>query len=193
MPPTETSSDPLLERLLRHRVVHIGTPISDRTADLVTAQLLLLAAESDAPIKLYIRSTGGSVPAGMAIYDTIQHIPNTVATVGMGYCASVAQFLLTAGTPGHRHALPNARLMLHLPSFSPGADTTAPRNQPGELHYTAQQITQLIARHTRRRPAEVARDFAQDRWFTPAEAVAYGLVDGIAEPHGAGPGSTAGP
>ncbi|WP_381560878.1 ClpP family protease [Streptomyces eurythermus] len=173
-----TRADPVTDRLLRHRILSIGTPINGQTADTVTSRLLLLAAETDAPITLYINSPGGSVPAGMAIYDTMQHIRNPITTIGLGYCASMAQLLLAAGTPGRRAALPHSRMMLHLPSIT-GA---APANASEELRHTRQQISDLIARHTHRTAEEVIRNFSHDRWFSAVQAQQYGLIDEILHP-----------
>ncbi|MFI8965763.1 ClpP family protease [Streptomyces sp. NPDC053493] len=174
-----SEDDAVVERLLRHRIIHVAEPISGATADRVTAELLLLAAESDLPVTLYINSSGGSVPAGMAIYDTMQYIRNDVVTIGLGYCASMAQFLVSAGTPGKRYALPNTRMMLHLPSFADAGAADSEGTPVGELHHTRARITDLIARHTHREPAQVAADFADDRWLTPAEAKDYGLIDDV--------------
>ncbi|MFJ9811310.1 ClpP family protease [Streptomyces sp. NPDC101158] len=169
----------VIERLLRHRILHIAAPITPETADRVTAQLLLLASESDRPVTLYVNSTGGSVAAGLAIYDTMQHIRNDVVTIGLGYCASMAQFLVAAGTPGKRYALPNTRMMLHLPSFADAAASDADAVGIAELHYTRARVTDLLARHTHRDAARLAADFADDRWLTPEEAKGYGLIDDV--------------
>ncbi|MGW5419185.1 ClpP family protease [Streptomyces sp. NPDC003943] len=177
--PAPGPADPVLDRLLRHRIIHIAEPITAETADRVTAQLLLLGAESDRPVTLYINSTGGSVPAGMAIYDTMRHIGNDVTTIALGYCASMAQFLVTAGTPGRRHALPNTRMMLHLPAFADAATADGEGTPVGELHHTRIRVTELLAEHTHRTTAQIAADFADDRWLTPDEAVAYGLIDDV--------------
>ncbi|WP_370409350.1 ClpP family protease [Streptomyces fradiae] len=171
--------DPVVERLLRHGIVHISEPITGATADRVTAELLLLAAENDRPITLYINSPGGSVPAGMAIYDVIRHIGNDVVTIGLGYCASMAQFLVSAGTPGKRYALPNARMMLHLPDFAQPPTGTAEGTSHEELRYSRDRIADLLADFTHREVAQVVRDFADDRWLTPAEAMEYGLIDRV--------------
>ncbi|MFF8610988.1 ATP-dependent Clp protease proteolytic subunit [Streptomyces sp. NPDC015346] len=182
----------VVERLLRHRTLCIGRSINSETADRVIPQLLLLGAESDDDITLYINSPGGLVTAGLAIYDTMQHIGNDITTIGLGFCASMAQLLLTAGTPGKRFALPNTRMMLHLPAFTETASPHSPGNRPKELRYTQQRITHLISRHTLRETHQVIRDFAQDRWFSPAEAKDYGLIDAIlTAPAPAGPSSAA--
>ncbi|MEU8620653.1 ATP-dependent Clp protease proteolytic subunit [Streptomyces sp. NPDC048623] len=172
-------TDPVLDRLLRHGILHISEPITAGTADRVTAELLLLAAETDRPATLYINSPGGSVPAGMAIYDVIRHIPNDVVTIGLGYCASMAQFLVSAGTPGKRYALPNARMMLHLPAFDQPPTGTAEGTRHEELRYSRDRIADLLADFTHREVAQVVRDFADDRWLTPAEALEYGLIDRV--------------
>lgn len=172
-------ADPVVERLLRHGILHISEPITGATADRVTAELLLLAAENDRPITLYINSPGGSVPAGMAIYDVIRHIGNDVVTIGLGYCASMGQFLVSAGTPGKRYALPNARMMLHLPAFAQPPTGTAESIRHEELRYSRDRIADLLADFTHREVAQVVRDFADDRWLTPAEALEYGLIDRV--------------
>ncbi|GAA3398612.1 ATP-dependent Clp protease proteolytic subunit [Streptomyces roseoviridis] len=173
----EAEAEAVLRRLLRHRILHIAEPITGGTADRITAQLLLLDAEADLPVTLYVNSLGGSLPAGMAIYDTMQHIRSDVITIGLGYCASMAQFLVAAGTPGKRYALPHTRMMLHLPSFVDAVAADSEGTRIDELHYTRSRITDLIALHTGRDAAQVARDFAEDRWLTPAEAEGYGLID----------------
>ncbi|MER7515560.1 ATP-dependent Clp protease proteolytic subunit [Streptomyces sp. NPDC126499] len=173
----DAEAEAVLQRLLRHRILHIAAPITGETADRITAQLLLLDAEGDRPVTLYVNSLGGSLPAGMAIYDTMQHIRSDVITIGLGYCASMAQFLVAAGTPGKRYALPNTRMMLHLPSFVDAVAADSEGTRIDELHYTRSRITDLIARHTGRDAEQVARDFADDRWLTPAEAKGYGLID----------------
>ncbi|MEV5970845.1 ATP-dependent Clp protease proteolytic subunit [Streptomyces sp. NPDC051921] len=179
---TAAEADAVVERLLRHRVLHISTPITHDTAGRITAQLLLLAAEGDRPVTLYVNSTGGSVPAGLAIYDTMQHIRNDVVTIGLGYCASMAQFLVAAGTPGKRYALPHTRMMLHLPSFADADAGDTDDVGIAELHHTRTRITDLLALHTGREAAQVAADFADDRWLTPAEAKEYGLIDHVLDP-----------
>ncbi|MFJ7070991.1 ClpP family protease [Streptomyces sp. NPDC101115] len=181
----DPASDPVLGRLLRHGILHIAEPITDRTAERVTAALLLLAAETDRPVTLYISSPGGSVPAGMAIYDVMRHIGNDVVTIGLGYCASMAQFLVSAGTPGKRYALPNARMMLHLPSFAQAPTGTAEAGRHEELRHSRDRVAELIADFTHREVGQVVRDFADDRWLTPEEALAYGLIDRVldAAPH----------
>ena len=172
-------TDPVLDRLLRHGIVHIAEPITDRTADRVTAELLLLAAETDRPATLYINSPGGSVPAGMAIYDVMRHIANDVVTIGLGYCASMAQFLVSAGTPGKRYALPNARMMLHLPTFAQAPTGTTEANRHDDLRDSRDRVAELIAGFTHRTVDQVVRDFADDRWLTPDEALHYGLIDRV--------------
>ncbi|MFJ3906341.1 ClpP family protease [Streptomyces sp. NPDC090025] len=178
----EHCHDPVLDRLLRHGILRIATPITAETADRVTAELLLLAAESDRPATLYINSPGGSVPAGLAIYDVIRHIPNEVVTIGLGYCASMAQFLLSAGSPGKRYALPSARMMLHLPAFAQPPTGSAEGASHEELRHSRDRIAALLADFTHREVADVVRDFADDRWLTPAEALAYGLIDRVLDP-----------
>ncbi|MFD0367508.1 ClpP family protease [Streptomyces sp. NPDC127114] len=181
----DPAPDPVLDRLLRHGILHIAEPITDRTAERVNAALLLLAAETDRPVTLYISSPGGSVPAGMAIYDVMRHIDNDIVTIGLGYCASMAQFLVSAGTPGKRYALPNARMMLHLPAFAQAPTGTAEAGRHEELRHSRDRVAELIAEFTHREIGQVVRDFADDRWLTPEEALEYGLIDHVldASPH----------
>ena len=142
--------------------------------------MLLLAAEDpDKDIYLYINSPGGSVSAGMAIYDTMQFVKNDVATVAMGLAASMGQFLLSAGAEGKRYALPHARIMMHQPSGGIGGTASDIKIQAEQMLYTKKKMAELIAQHTGQTLEQIARDSDRDRWFTAEEAKDYGFVDHV--------------
>ena len=172
--------DSVYERLLRERIVFLGSEVRDQNANAICAQLLLLSAEDpDADIFLHINSPGGSVDAGMAIYDTMNYIPNDVATVGMGLAASMGQFLLTAGTSGKRYALPHARIMMHQPSAGVGGTASDIAIQADLFRRTKQELNELQARHTGQSVEQIEKDSDRDRWFTAQEALEYGFVDHV--------------
>lgn len=172
------------DRLLSERIVFLRGEVNDSIANALCAQLLLLsAADSERDIRLYVNSPGGSVTAGMAVFDTMQFVPNDIVTVAVGFAASMGQFLLTAGTPGKRFALPHARIMMHQPSGGIGGTASDIRIQAENLLHVKRVITQLTAQQTGRSPEEIERDADRDRWFTADEAVAYGLVDRMVERH----------
>ncbi|KWX02035.1 ATP-dependent Clp protease proteolytic subunit [Carbonactinospora thermoautotrophica] len=172
--------DQVYQRLLRERIIFVGTAIDDKIANLVCAQMLLLAAEDpDEDIYLYINSPGGSVDAGMAIYDTMQYVRNDVATVAMGLAASMGQFLLCAGTPGKRYALPHARIMMHQPSGGIGGTASDIKIQAEQMLYTKKKMAELIAFHTGQNVDTIERDSDRDRWFTADEAKDYGFIDRV--------------
>ena len=172
--------DHIYQRLLRERIVFLGSEVRDQNANAICAQLLLLSAEDpEADIFLHINSPGGSVDAGMAIYDTMNYIPNDVATVGMGLAASMGQFLLCAGTHGKRYALPHARIMMHQPSGGIGGSASDIRIQAQQSLLLKKQLGELIAHHTGRTVEEIERDSDRDRWFTPHQALEYGLIDKV--------------
>ncbi|KQY63658.1 MULTISPECIES: ATP-dependent Clp protease proteolytic subunit [unclassified Nocardioides] len=172
--------DHIYQRLLRERIVFLGSEVRDQNANAICAQLLLLSAEDpEADIFLHINSPGGSVDAGMAIYDTMNYIPNDVATVGMGLAASMGQFLLCAGTQGKRYALPHARIMMHQPSGGIGGSASDIKIQAQQSLLLKKQLGELIAHHTGRTIEEIERDSDRDRWFTPGEALEYGLIDKV--------------
>ena len=172
--------DNVYQRLLRERIVFLGSEVRDQNANAICAQLLLLSAEDpEADIFLHINSPGGSVDAGMAIYDTMNYIPNDVATVAMGLAASMGQFLLCAGTKGKRFALPHARIMMHQPSGGIGGSASDIKIQAQQSLLLKQQLGELIAHHTGRSVEEIARDSDRDRWFTPQQALEYGLIDKV--------------
>jgi ATP-dependent Clp protease protease subunit len=149
-------------------------------ANTLCAQMLLLAAEDpDKDIWLYINSPGGSVSAGMAIYDTMQFVKNDVATVAMGLAASMGQFLLCAGAPGKRYALPNARIMMHQPLGGLGGTASDIKIQAEQMLYTKKRLAQQIAEHTGQTLEQIEADSDRDRWFTAEQAKEYGFVDHV--------------
>ncbi|MGW4867678.1 ClpP family protease [Streptomyces chartreusis] len=174
--------DQLAAQLLGQRIVFLGTEVTEASANRICAQLLLLSAEDPrTDISLYINSPGGSVHAGLAIYDTMRLIPNDVATLAMGFAASMGQFLLCAGAPGKRYALPNARIMMHQGSAGIGGTTADIEIQAENLDHTKATMERLIAENTGQSPETIARDGDRDRWFTAEEAREYGMVDRVLE------------
>jgi ATP-dependent Clp protease, protease subunit len=173
--------DNVYNRLLRERIIFLGTEVKDENANAICAQLLLLAAEDSKDIHLYINSPGGSVSAGMAIYDTMQYVKPDVVTVAMGLAASMGQFLLAAGAKGKRYATPHARIMMHQPSGGMGGSASDIRIQAEQMLHTKRQMAQLIAKHTGRTIAEIENDSDRDRWFTAEEALEYGFVDHVVQ------------
>ena len=172
--------DSIYNRLLKERIIFLGSEVRDDNANAICAQMLLLAAEdSEKDIWLYINSPGGSVTAGMAIFDTMQWVPNDVATVAMGMAASMGQFLLSAGTPGKRHATPHARVMMHQPSGGIGGTASDIKIQAEQLLHIKKQMAELIAEHTGQTPEQIEEDSDRDRWFTASEAKEYGFVDHV--------------
>lgn len=172
--------DNVYDRLLRERIIFLGAVVEDKMANAICAQMLLLAAEDpEKDIYLYINSPGGSVSAGMAIYDTMQYVKNDVATVAMGLAASMGQFLLCAGAPGKRYALPHARIMMHQPSGGISGTASDIKIQAEQMMYTKRKMAELIAEHTGQTEAQIAEDSDRDRWFTAEEAAEYGFVDSV--------------
>ncbi|GAA1964063.1 ATP-dependent Clp protease proteolytic subunit [Nocardioides panacihumi] len=170
----------IYSRLLRERIVFLGSEVRDANANAICAQLLLLSAEDpEADIFLHINSPGGSVDAGMAIYDTMNYIPNDVATVGMGLAASMGQFLLCAGAKGKRYALPHARIMMHQPSSGMGGSASDIKIQAQQSLHIKKVLLDLISQHTGQPLDQVINDADRDRWFTAEEALEYGLVDKV--------------
>jgi ATP-dependent Clp protease protease subunit len=154
--------------------------VRDQNANAICAQMLLLNAEDpQRDIFLYINSPGGSVDSGMAIYDTMQYISNDVATVGMGLAASMGQFLLCAGAPGKRYALPHARIMMHQPSGGLGGTASDIKIQAEQSLHIKRQMFQLISHHTGQAVDEIERDADRDRWFTAEQALDYGFIDNV--------------
>ncbi|MFJ6382433.1 ATP-dependent Clp protease proteolytic subunit [Kitasatospora sp. NPDC092039] len=174
--------DHLAAQLLAQRIVLLGTQVDDVSANRVCAQLLLLSAEDPrTDISLYINSPGGSVTAGLAIYDTMRLVPNDVSTLAMGFAASMGQFLLTVGAPGKRFALPNARIMMHQPSAGIGGTAADIEIQAENLQFTKRAIERITAEHTGQSEETIARDGDRDRWFTAEQAREYGIVDRVVE------------
>jgi len=174
--------DHIYNRLLKERIIFLGSEVRDENANAICAQMLLLAAEDpEKDIWLYINSPGGSVTAGMAIFDTMQWVPNDVATVAMGMAASMGQFLLSAGTPGKRYATPHARVMMHQPSGGIGGTASDIKIQAEQMLHIKKQMAALIAEHTGQPLEQIERDSDRDRWFTAEEAKAYGFVDHVVE------------
>ena len=172
----------IYSRLLKDRIIFIGGPIDDDLANIVVAQMLFLEGDDpDKDINLYINSPGGSVDSGMAIYDTMQWISNDVATVAMGLAASMGQFLLCAGAPGKRYALPHARILMHQPSGGLGGTASDIAIQAEQSLHLKRQMAQLIAQHTGQSLEQIERDSDRDRWFTAHEAQSYGFIDHVFE------------
>jgi ATP-dependent Clp protease protease subunit len=177
-----TLDDQLIARLLYHRIVVLGTEVDDRVANRICAQLLLLSAEDPrSDISLYINSPGGSVSAGLAMYDTMRLIPNDVSTLAMGLAGSMAQFLLCAGTKGKRFSLPHAQVLMHQGSAGFGGTSADIEIYAEQLERTGQTMIKLIAEHTGQPVATVRRDSLRDRWFSADEALEYGIIDHIVE------------
>ena len=174
--------DHIYQRLLKERIVFLGSEVKDQNANAICAQMLLLSAEDpEADIFLYINSPGGSVDSGMAIYDTMQFVPNDVATFGMGLAASMGQFLLCAGTKGKRYALPHARIMMHQPSGGMGGSASDIKIQAEQSLYIKKVLFELISAHTGQNIDQVELDADRDRWFTAEQAQEYGFIDHVIE------------
>jgi len=170
----------IFSRLLRDRIVFVNGPIDDGVAALVNAQLLFLEAENpEKPIAMYINSPGGVVTSGLAIYDTMQWIQSPVATVCMGTAYSMASFLLMAGEPGHRIALPNASIMVHQPSGGFQGVASDIERHAEDILKTKRRLQELYAKHCGRTYGEVARTLDRDHFMTAAEARAWGIVDQV--------------
>ncbi|MGK5631854.1 ATP-dependent Clp protease proteolytic subunit [Streptomyces sp. URMC 123] len=171
--------DQVYNRLLNERIIFLGQQVDDDIANKICAQLLLLAADPDKDIYLYINSPGGSVTAGFAIYDTMRYIKNDVVTIAMGLAASMGQFLLTAGTPGKRFALPNADILMHQGSAGLGGSASDIKIQAEQLLRTKKRMAEITALHTGQTVETIIRDGDRDRWFTAEEAKEYGIIDEI--------------
>lgn len=175
-------TDNVYQALLANRIVFLGDEVKDENANAICAQLLLLNAEDpNKDIYLYINSPGGSVTAGMAIFDTMQWISNDVATVAMGLAASMGQFLLSAGTKGKRYALPHSRIMMHQPSGGIGGTASDIRIQAEQSLHIKKQMAELISQHTGQPLEQIEADSDRDRWFTAAQAQEYGFIDHVYE------------
>ena len=175
-------NDSIYQRLLRERIIWLGTEVRDDNANAICAQMLLLAAEDpDRDIYLYINSPGGSVTAGMAIYDTMQYVQPDVATVGMGMAASMGQFLLSSGAKGKRYATPHARVMMHQPSGGIGGTATDIRINAELILHMKRVLAEITAEQTGKTVDQINRDADRDRWFTAPEALEYGFIDHVVE------------
>ena len=172
----------VFDRLLKDRIIWLGSDVRDDNANDICAKMLLLAAEdSQKDIYFYINSPGGSVTAGLAIYDTMQYIPNDVVTVGIGMCASMGQFLLTAGAQGKRYATPNTRVLLHQPLGSYNGTSADIQTQAQLIISMKHQLAAITAKNTGKTVEQVNADGDRDRWFTAQEALEYGFIDHIQE------------
>jgi ATP-dependent Clp protease, protease subunit len=187
-------NDSIYNRLLRERIIWLGSEVRDENANAICAQMMLLAAEDpEKDIFLYINSPGGSITAGMAIYDTMKFIQPDVATVAMGMAASMGQFLLSSGTKGKRYATPHARVMMHQPSGGIGGTATDVRINAQLIMHMKSVLAELIAEQTGKSVEQIHTDSDRDRWFTAPEALEYGFVDHVVAHAGsvAGGGGTA--
>ena len=174
------SQNNIFLRLLKSRVIMLGSDVNDDVANQICAQLLFLEGEDPkADVWLYINSPGGSITAGMAIYDTMQFISCDVSTVCLGLAASMGQFLLTAGTPGKRYTLPNARIMMHQPLAGLRGQAADIAIQAEQLAFTKHRMAELTAFHSGQKIEQIQKDSERDRWFTPEQAKEYGLVDKV--------------
>jgi ATP-dependent Clp protease protease subunit len=173
-----TLNPSVFDRLLRDRIVWLGSEVRDDNSNEIAAKLLLLAAEDpEKDIYLYINSPGGSITAGMAIYDTMQFVPNDIVTVGIGLAASMGQFLLSSGTPGKRYITPNARVLLHQPSGGFGGTAADIQTQAKVILDMKQRMAELTAEQTGKSIEQILKDNDRDNWFTAQEALEYGFVD----------------
>ena len=170
----------VFDRLLKDRIVFLGSDVRDDNANEICAKILLLAAEdSTKDIFLYINSPGGSITAGMAIYDTMQYVPNDIVTVGIGMCASMGQFLLSSGAKGKRYATPNTRVLLHQPHGGFGGTASDIQTQAELIMSMKRQLASLTAEQTGKTVEQIMADGDRDRWFTAQEALEYGFIDHI--------------
>jgi ATP-dependent Clp protease, protease subunit len=178
--PVLPMGDALFQRLLRHRIIFLGQQVDDELANRISAELILLAAEDEKrDIHIYINSPGGSVSAGLAIYDVMQYVPNDVATYAMGLAASMGQFLLCAGTAGKRFAMPHAQIMLHQPHGGIGGTASDIRIQAEQILYVKRILAERTAMHTGQTVEQVEADSDRDRWFTADQAKEYGFIDHV--------------
>ncbi len=172
--------DSLYDRLLSQRIIVLGQQVDDEIGNKICAQMLLLAAEDpDADIAMYINSPGGSISAGMAVFDTMNFISCDVGTYAMGMAASMGQFLLSAGQPGKRYALPNAEILMHQPSGGIGGSESDIVIQADRLRVMKLRLAELVAGHTGQTVDRITTDSERDRWFTAAEALDYGFIDHV--------------
>nr|KEP24497.1 Clp protease ClpP [Georgenia sp. SUBG003] len=191
-------TDNIYNRLLKERIIWLGSEVRDDNANAICAQMMLLAAEDpEKDIFLYINSPGGSITAGMAIYDTMQFVQPDVATVAMGMAASMGQFLLSSGARGKRFATPHARVMMHQPSGGIGGTATDIRINAELILHMKRVLAELTAEQTGKSVEQINKDADRDRWFTAPEALEYGFVDHVVEhsrsvPGGGGTDSNSG-
>ncbi|WP_182354255.1 ATP-dependent Clp protease proteolytic subunit [Flaviflexus huanghaiensis] len=175
-------SDHIFNRLLKERIIWLGSEVRDDIANSICAQMLLLAAEDpDEDIYLYINSPGGSVTAGMAIYDTMKYVQPNVATVAMGMAASMGQFLLTSGTPGKRYITPHARVLMHQPSGGAGGTAADIRINADLIMKMKRELAEITAQQTGKTVEQIIEDSDRDKWFDAQEALEYGFVDHVVE------------
>ncbi len=175
-------NDSIYTRLLKERIIWLGSEVRDENANAISAQMMLLAAEDpDKDIWLYINSPGGSITAGMAIYDTMQFIKPDVATVAMGMAASMGQFLLSSGTKGKRYITPHARVLMHQPSGGIGGTATDVRIGAQLIMHMKKVLAELTSEQTGQPIEKIIKDNDRDNWFTAAEALEYGFVDHVVE------------
>lgn len=175
-------TDNVYASLLANRIIFLGSEVKDENANAICAQMLLLNAEDpDKDIYLYINSPGGSITAGMAIYDTMQFVPNDIVTVGIGMAASMGQLLLTSGTKGKRYITPNARVLLHQPHGGFGGTASDIQTQAQLILSMKKRLAEITASQTGKTVEQIDADGDRDRWFTADEALAYGFVDHIRE------------
>jgi ATP-dependent Clp protease, protease subunit len=178
--PPNALDNHIYQRLLWQRILVLGEEIKDENANALCAQLILLNAEDPkADISLYINSPGGSVSAGLAIYDTMSFISNDVATYGLGLAASMGQVLLACGAPGKRYSLPHARIMMHQPSGGMGGTATDIRIQAEQALLAKKELAVVLSARTGQPVERIEADFDRDRWFTPDQAKDYGIVDHV--------------
>src|SRR4051794_815634 len=178
-------NDSIYNRLLRERIIWLGSEVRDENANAICAQMMLLAAEDpDKDIWLYINSPGGSITAGMAIYDTMQYIQPDVATIAMGMAASMGQFLLSSGAKGKRYALPHARVLMHQPLGGIGGTASDLKIQAELILHLKRTMAELTAQQSGQTVEQITKDADRDRWFTAPEALEYGLVDHVVQNSG---------
>lgn len=173
----------IYSRLLKDRIIMLGTPVYDEVANIIVAQLLYLeSVDPDKAIHFYINSPGGSVTAGMAIYDTMQLIRAEVRTYCIGMCASMGAWLLAAGAKGHRYALPNSRVMIHQPLGGATGQATDIAIHVQDIIYTKKRMVDIMAHHTGQKPEKISNDIDRDLFMSAEQAKEYGIVDEIALP-----------
>ena len=176
----DSANPDVYQRLLKERIVFLGSTVTETTANLICAQLLLLEAEEpERDISLYINSPGGSVTDGLAIYDTMQYVRSDVATICLGLAASMAQFLLCSGAPGKRYALPHSRILMHQPHGQAQGQAADIAIQAEQIVYLKRMMAERIAFHTGQTIERIEADSDRDRWFTAQEGLEYGFIDKV--------------